>query len=73
MNDQSTTPDLLTAEEVARRLRVRPATVYAAAADGRLPAVRFWRGRRKSLVRFLAKDVEQWIHDRRVLPKGGAR
>lgn len=55
---------LLTVDEVARILRLRPATVYEAAARGRLPCVRFWRGRRKSLVRFRPGDIARFINER---------
>ncbi len=57
---------LLTAEEVARILRLKPATVYEAAACGRIPSVRLWKGRRKTLVRFRREDIEQLIDARTV-------
>ena len=67
------TPDrLLTAEEVARRLSVKPATVYDAAANGRLPVVRLWGGRRRSLLRFQSADIERLIQDRTEPAKGAA-
>ena len=37
---------LLTAEQVARRLHLKAATVYEAASKGRIPCVRLWKGRR---------------------------
>jgi hypothetical protein len=49
--------ELLTAKEVAAILRVQPSTVFAAAATGRLPVLRIWTGRRKSLLRFRRKDI----------------
>lgn len=52
---------LLTADEVGRLLRLKPATVYGAAADGRIPCVRLWKGRRKALVRFRPSDIEKLI------------
>ena len=52
---------LLTAEEVARLLRVKPATVYDAAARGRIPTVRLWEGRRKALLRFRRSEIEAFI------------
>ncbi|MCP4002650.1 MAG: helix-turn-helix domain-containing protein [bacterium] len=55
---------LLTAEEVGRILRLKPATVYEAAASGRIPSVRLWRGQRKALVRFRRDDIEELIRDR---------
>ena len=58
--------DLMTADEVAHRLRVKPATAYEAAADGRIPCVRLWQGRRRALVRFRRSDIEKLIRDRTV-------
>ncbi len=55
---------LLTAEEVGQRLRLKPATVYEAAADGRIPCVKLWKGRRKALVRFRPEDIERLIRER---------
>lgn len=57
----SNDPDLLTAEEVATRLRVRVSTVYDAAARGNLPVVRLWAGKKRSLLRFRREDIEQFL------------
>ena len=57
---------LITVEEVSRLLRLKPATVYEAAAEGRIPCVRLWKGRRKALIRFRRADIEAFIHDRTV-------
>ncbi|MCH7779470.1 MAG: helix-turn-helix domain-containing protein [Acidobacteria bacterium] len=57
---------LLTAEEVAQILRLKPATVYEAASVGRIPCVRLWKGRRKTLVRFRAEDIDRIIRERAV-------
>jgi excisionase family DNA binding protein len=57
---------LLTAQEVADLLRVRPVTVYAAAARGRIPCVTLWKGKRRNLVRFRREDVEEFIRLRSV-------
>jgi excisionase family DNA binding protein len=54
---------LRTAQEVARQLAVKVATVYAAAASGRLPCVKLWKGRRRALVRFRQSDVDALICD----------
>ena len=56
---------LLTAEEVAQILRLKPATVYEAASSGRIPCVRLWQGTRRALVRFRRDDIEELIRDRR--------
>jgi excisionase family DNA binding protein len=53
--------ELLTAEEVARLLRLKAATIYEAAAEGRIPCVRLWRGRRKAVVRFRRDEIEAFI------------
>ena len=55
---------LLTAREVAELLNLKAVTVYAAAADGRLPHVRLWQGKRKSLLRFRRRDIERMIQER---------
>jgi excisionase family DNA binding protein len=55
------THELLTVSEVCDLLRIRASTCYAAAEDGRLPCVRLWRGRRKSLLRFRRTDIESMI------------
>jgi excisionase family DNA binding protein len=47
---------LLTAEELARRWQIKPATVYALARKGTIPTVRF--GPR--LVRFRLVEVERF-------------
>ena len=62
----SCTSPLLTAEDVARLLRLKPATVYEAAASGRIPCVKLWKGRRKALIRFRSEDIERLIRDRAV-------
>lgn len=64
MEDEPNLEPLLTAEEVAPVLKVKPATVYEAAADGRIPCVRLWAGRRRALVRFRRSDIERLIHER---------
>ena len=55
---------LMTAEEVAQRLRIKPATVYEAASKGRIPCVRLWEGNRRALIRFRCEDIEQLINER---------
>lgn len=49
-------PDILTIPEVARLLRVDPATVYRLASNGALPAGKVGRG-----WRFLRSDVIDWL------------
>ncbi len=57
----SDSDELMTPHEVANLLRVKVNTIYGAAAEGRIPAVRLWRGRRKSLIRFRRADIEALI------------
>jgi len=65
------THDLLLPSEVATMLRLKVNSVYAAASAGRLPAVRLWRGRRKSLLRFRRCDIEELIRRGSPLPLKG--
>jgi len=51
---------LLTAEEVAERLKVPRTWVYRAAREGELPSVRCGRYRR-----FDADDVDHWIEEQK--------
>ncbi len=51
--------DLLKPTEVAQRLGVSRSWLYAAAADGRIPAVRL--GGPDGPLRFVAADLEAWI------------
>jgi len=55
---------LLTAEDVSRLLKVKISTVYDGVYRGLLPAVRLWKGRRRSLVRFRQADREAGIQAR---------
>jgi len=66
--------ELLTAREVAQILRLRPSTVFDAAARGKLPCLRIWRGQRRSLVRFRRTDIDALLHPgppKPVQPDGG--
>lgn len=62
-------PELLTAEEVADLLRVKPSTVYDAAARGILPVLRLWKGKRRTLIRFQRADIESFIRERAMAPR----
>lgn len=55
---------LLTSEQVAEILKLKPQTVRDAAWRGKLPCVRLWRGRRKALLRFKRSEIEQFIRER---------
>jgi len=61
VNDQ-----LLTSEQVAELLHVKPQTVRDAAWRGKLPCVRLWSGKRKTLLRFKRADIEEFIRSRTV-------
>ena len=60
---------LLTPEQVAELFVVKPQTVRDAAWRGKLPCVRLWQGRKRSLLRFKRSDIEQLIRDRSVTAK----
>ena len=55
---------LLTAEEVGHLLHLKPATIYDAVSKGRLPAIRLWRGARRSVLRFRPEDIQRIIRER---------
>jgi DNA binding domain, excisionase family len=63
------TEALLTSEEVAELLALKPQTVRDAAWRGRLPCVRLWQGKKKSLLRFRRSEIEAFILERSVLAK----
>ena len=57
---------LLTPEQVAEIFNVKAQTVRDAAWRGKLPCVRLWRGKKKSLLRFRRSDIEALIRERTV-------
>lgn len=57
---------LLTVKEVAERLRVSPACVYALVTNGQLPAVRI--GIRRGVIRFTDEDLQDFINAARSKP-----
>lgn len=63
--------DLMVAEEVGEVLRLKPSTVYQAAADGRIPCVRLWEGRRRAVIRFRRRDIEEFLRRRTTSPASG--
>ena len=67
MSTDSFDDDLMTAPEVAKRLRVRRSTVYAAAKRRAIPHIRVWQSGRRGLVRFRRKDIENLLRERTVL------
>jgi len=66
--ENTSNPQLLTAQEVSRLLRIKPATLNQAAADGRIPCVRLWQGKKKALIRFHREAIEQFIRQHSVRP-----
>ena len=64
---------LLTAEDVSRLLNLKVPTIYDAVAKGRLPAVRLWRGSRRSVLRFRAEDIRRIIRERSTIRGGASR
>jgi excisionase family DNA binding protein len=61
---------LMTAEQVAELLAVKPQTIRDAAWRGKLPCIRLWSGKRKTLLRFNRGDITAFIKDHTILPKG---
>jgi excisionase family DNA binding protein len=62
MSDRSQTPDheILTLEEVARYLRLKPQTIYKWAQEGRIPAAKLgkeWRFRMSVINRWLDEQM----------------
>lgn len=60
------TDDIMTVEDVARYLKLKPQTVYKWAQEGRIPATKLgkeWRFRRRIL--------DEWIDTGIALSKGG--
>ena len=55
---------LISIEDVARRLGIRPSTVRAGVKKGIIPAVVLWKGRRRSLVRIDPAAIERLIRER---------
>ncbi|MGC9455789.1 MAG: helix-turn-helix domain-containing protein [Phycisphaerae bacterium] len=54
----SESPSLMTVEEVAEFLRVRPSTVYDWAKDGKIPASKVGR-----LWRFHRDEIDEWVRN----------
>ena len=55
---------LLTIKEVATRLQIKPSTLYAWAAQGRIPCLKI-----HGLVRFRKDEIDQWLERFREQPK----
>ena len=60
--------ELLEARIVARMLRLKVSTVYAAVKAGKLPHIVLWAGRKRPLIRFKRADIEAFVRDRTVGP-----
>jgi len=56
---------LLTVRQVSDLFQLRPSCIYDAVAKGRLPAVKLWQGRRRSVIRFKRQDILAFIESRR--------
>jgi excisionase family DNA binding protein len=66
MDQIEPTEALLDANDVAEWLGVAPATVYEHVARGNLPAIRLWKGRRRTLLRFRRADIAEFIRQRTI-------
>jgi len=58
---------LLTIKEVAMSLQIKPATLYAWAAQGRIPCIKI-----HGLIRFKQEEIDQWVEGFRERPKAAA-
>jgi excisionase family DNA binding protein len=63
------TDSLLTAQQVAEALNIRPSTVYALCRRRELVYVRLSQGKRRALIRFRAEDIEKVLRERTVQVK----
>ncbi len=66
-------PDLMTVEEVARYLRLKPQTIYKWAQEKRIPAVKLgkeWRFRKRILDEWLDGQILENQSDRNDKPLG---
>ena len=60
--------ELLDVDALATRLNCSAKWIYAAAEDGRLPAIRVGR-----LLRFDPDEIDAWIDERRTQPRSPER
>lgn len=60
---------LLTAEELAKSWQVKPQTIRDAAWRGKIPCVKLWAGKKKTLLRFKKSEIDQFIKQRTVPAK----
>jgi excisionase family DNA binding protein len=68
-----TIPDneaLVDATAVGRHLKVTKSTVYDQVSKGVLPHVRLWSGTRRTVIRFRMSEIEAFIRERSVVPRG---
>ena len=66
MNENSADEDVMTVEEVARHLKLKPQTVYKWAQEGIIPGAKLgkeWRFRRRI--------IDAWIDNAILLSRGG--
>lgn len=54
---------LLTIQDVARQLQIKPSTLYAWAAQGKIPCLKI-----HGLVRFKPEDITRWAESFRKMP-----
>ena len=58
--------ELLTSEQVAELLQLKPQTIRDAAWRGKLPCVRLWSGKKKTLLRFRRDEIDAFIRERSI-------
>jgi excisionase family DNA binding protein len=59
---------LLTVEQVAKLLSIKPQTLRDAAFRGEIPCIQLWKGKRKTLLRFRKSDLDEFIRRRTSSP-----
>ena len=62
---------LWTINDAADFLRSRPSTLYARAAQGKLPHIVLWEGRRKKVIRFDPEALREFVRQNSVPVKSG--
>ena len=60
-------PRRLSASEVAEILNIKKSTVYEAVTRGRLSAVKLWKGKKRTFLRFRRSDIETFVRERTVI------
>ena len=60
---------LLTAEQLAEYLQLKPQTIRDAAWRKKIPCVKLWAGKKKTLLRFKKSEIEDLVRQRSIPAK----